>query len=206
MGLLAVPALAASRLDAASRRAFRGWFTFLAEAAATLDPLPVEIADCSSLLRFAYREALAPHTAEWARRYGFSWLPPLAEIGRAGALFSTPQGLRHFADAEHLMRFNARPLGRDLAAAQPADLLFYRQHNPRSPYHAMAFLGPGYIEPHGPARVVYHTGPEGAWRGELRRPSLKQLLAHPEPRWRPVAGNPNFLGLFRWNLLADLGD
>jgi hypothetical protein len=27
------------------------------------------------------------------------------------------------------------------------------------------------------------------------------LLDHPQPEWRPVPGNPNFLGVFRWNIL-----
>ena len=38
-------------------------------------------------------------------------------------------------------------------------------------------------------------------RGELRRVALAELLDHPQPQWRPVAGNPNFLGVYRWNIL-----
>ena len=64
-------------LDPADRRAFRGWFTYLAEAPALWPPerLPAEISDCSALLRFAYREALREHTGEWARGLGLRSLP-----------------------------------------------------------------------------------------------------------------------------------
>ncbi len=49
--------------------------------------------------------------------------------------------------------------------------------------------------------IVYHTGPIAKQPGEMRRVTLKDLLNHPSPRWRPVEGNPNFLGVFRWNIL-----
>jgi uncharacterized protein len=49
--------------------------------------------------------------------------------------------------------------------------------------------------------VVYHTGPIGKDPGEIRRVSIPDLLHHPSPRWRPVTGNSNFLGVFRWNIL-----
>jgi len=49
--------------------------------------------------------------------------------------------------------------------------------------------------------VVYHTGPIGDAPGEMRRLAISELLQHPSPRWRPVAGNSNFLGVFRWNIL-----
>jgi uncharacterized protein YfaT (DUF1175 family) len=51
--------------------------------------------------------------------------------------------------------------------------------------------------------VVYHTGPIGKAAGEMRRIRLSQLLQHPSPRWRPVPGNSNFLGVYRWNILRD---
>jgi len=28
-------------------------------------------------------------------------------------------------------------------------------------------------------------------------------MRHPSPRWRPQAGNPNFLGVYRWNILRE---
>jgi uncharacterized protein YfaT (DUF1175 family) len=65
----------------------------------------------------------------------------------------------------------------------------------------MVWLGPSRFENVPGPYVVYHTGPEGKWAGEVRRPSIRELLDHPEPRWRLVLGNPCLLGIFRWNLL-----
>jgi uncharacterized protein len=49
--------------------------------------------------------------------------------------------------------------------------------------------------------VVYDTGSVGDARAEMRRVRLAQLLRFPIPRWRPTVGNPNFLGVYRWNIL-----
>jgi uncharacterized protein YfaT (DUF1175 family) len=106
-----------------------------------------------------------------------------------------------FADAQTLQRYNTRFLTRDVRLAKPGDLLFYRQLSQSQPFHAMIFLGTSTVEPGREQYVVYHTGPIRGEPGELRRPSLGQLFHHPEPRWRPAAGNGNFLGVYRWNIL-----
>ncbi len=51
--------------------------------------------------------------------------------------------------------------------------------------------------------VVYDTGPIGKEKGEVRRVSTEDLLHHPDLRWRPVPGNSNFLGVYRWNILRE---
>jgi uncharacterized protein YfaT (DUF1175 family) len=53
----------------------------------------------------------------------------------------------------------------------------------------------------GQAAVVYDTGEDHGKSGELRRVALAELLDHPQPQWRPIPGNPNFLGVYRWNIL-----
>ena len=68
------------------------------------------------------------------------------------------------------------------------------------PFHVMVFVGPSHFNKE--SVVVYHTGPISRDAGEIRRLTLTELLKHPEPRWRPLAGNPHFLGVYRWNLLA----
>lgn len=183
--------------------AFRMWFCWLAESVYFMKRPPAEVKDCASLLRFAYREALRPHTAQWARQWGYGWLPPYPDV-RAGAapLFRVGDEARHFADARHLMRFNTRRVCRRVEEAMPADVLFFRAAEAER-WHAMAYLGQSRFDESGEKYVVYHTGPEGKWAGEVRRPSVKELLAHPEPRWRPVEGNPHFLGIYRWNLLSE---
>lgn len=196
-------------LDAADRKAFRAWFAWLAELMFFTDAnkLPREVSDCSGLLRFAFREALRPHNGEWAHGLGLEVLPPLPELRAATrdpAVFRVAGGAsRQFADAENLMRHNSFFLTRDVRAAQSGDLLFFRQWTDRQPWHSMVYLGPSRFEPSREALVVYHTGPQHGTAGEVRRPRVEELLRHPEPRWRPLAGNSNFLGIYRWNLLRE---
>lgn len=190
------------------RKAFRSWFTWLSELLYFTPEArrPRDVSDCSALLRFAYRETFRAHTAEWARSLGLEWMPPLPELSlaaRSASLFLTDSGSRHFADAENLMRHNAYPVARDTAAALPGDLFFYRQLVAAQPWHSMVYLGPSAFEHSRETCVVYHTGAVDGGRGSIRRPTLAELHKHPEPRWRPLPGNGNFLGVYRWNLLRE---
>ena len=83
------------------------------------------------------------------------------------------------------------------AQAQPGDLLFYRQFGQSSPWHSMI------VDPRRAARPRWSidTGTDHGQPGELRRVPLAELLDHPQPQWRPVPANPNFLGVYRWNIL-----
>jgi uncharacterized protein len=206
LAALADPMLPVLR-DAGDQRAFRAWFTWLAEALffVPAQETPEEVRDCSSLVRFAYRNALTPHTASWARSVGLTIpLPPLPEISRRGFAPLLRTGLdaaAHFADAAHLMRYNFRRIAGEWRAAEPGDALFWNQNPGHGADHCMVWLGASQFEAAQETYVVYHTGPEGKWAGEVRRPSIRELLNHPEPRWRPLRGNPHFLGVFRWNLL-----
>lgn len=188
----------------ADRKAFTLWFTFLAESQYFLDPqarLP-EIKDCSSLTRYAFREALAKHDTAWLKANPLPAIPTLPALGaRTGPLFQTKSGIRHFADAKTLMLENCIRVGNSLEQARPGDLLFYEQAESHESWHVMIFLGASQFE-NGPARyVVYHTGPVGRHPGEVRRLSLEELRNHPQPRWRPVSGNAAFRGVYRWKLL-----
>jgi len=211
-------------LDPADRRAFRGWFTYLAEAPALWPPerLPAEISDCSALLRFAYREALREHTGEWARGLGLRSLPRSPSVkkyryphtllganlfrvreGRFAAADLEDGSFAQFADAQTLQRLNSTFVSRDFNEALPGDLLFYRQLTQDQPFHAMVLVGPSHFQPDPGPWVSYHTGPSGESKGEMRRVRLAELLQHPEPRWRPVPGNRNFLGVYRWKILGE---
>jgi hypothetical protein len=217
--------------DPADQAAFRRWFTLIAEyqAIRPRSEVPAEITDCASLLRYAYREALKRHDEGWSEATGIeaaappgeihAWSYPHTPLGtalfrlRPGAFL--PEDLRsgafaQFADAKTLVERNAYFVSRDVRAALPGDLLFYRQFGQSSPWHSMILTqtgpsaevvydtGPDHL-PHGPIRLA--EAPDRGSPGELRRVLLADLLDHPQPQWRPLPSNPNFLGVYRWNIL-----
>ncbi len=203
--------------DAADQEAFRQWFVRIADYQAMRPgpQVPKEITDCASLLRYAYREALKKHDAGWFKDTGMevgalpgeiqAWHYPDTPLG-AGLFRVTPgpfvQGdesdgaFAQFADAKTLVVRNTYLVSRDVWQAEPGDLLFYRQFGESSPWHSMIVtrVGSG-------AAVVYDTGEDHGAAGELRRVELTELLGHPQAEWRPLASNPNFLGVYRWNIL-----
>jgi hypothetical protein len=203
--------------DPADQAAFRRWFTLIAEYQAMRPPAetPAEITDCASLLRLSYREALKRHDETWFETTGIevaappgeirAWSYPHSPLGTA--LFRVKPGafqpddvadgaFAQFADARTLVERNAYFVSRDVRAALPGDLLFYRQFGQSSPWHSMIVTRSGAA-----AEVVYDTGPDHGAPGEIRRVLLSELLNHPQPQWRPTPGNPNFLGVYRWNIL-----
>jgi hypothetical protein len=206
--------------DSADRVAFRRWFTLLAESQYYRGkPLP-EITDCAELLRFSYREAMREHDAAWAhavtlpapvstgdiQQYRYPYTPLGADLFRVKSGSFTADDLRNgafaeFANAETLWRFDTFSVGRTLSRARPGDLLFFRQDGGHMPFHAMIYLGHSQVEPGSEQFVVYHTGPNGDSKGIIKRLSVAELLNYPDPRWRPVASNPAFLGVYRWNIL-----
>ena len=212
--------------SAADREAFRGWFTAIAEyqALRPAQELPAEIIDCAALLRYAYRNALHVHTADWlqenklealaylpsVRKYAYPRTPlgaALFRVRQAADENDTRAVFAEFADARTLWQLNTFFVSRDVRMARPGDLLFFRRLEQNSPgvYHSMIFVGPSQFDKNaeGDAILVYHTGPVGKSAGEMRRISVAELLEHPSPRWRPAPGNPNFLGVYRWNILRE---
>jgi len=203
--------------DPADQAAFRRWFTLIAEYQAVRPKaeVPTEITDCASLLRYSYREALERHDENWFVASGVEVAAPPGEI-RAWSYPHTPLGtalfrvrpgafeagdvgvgaFAQFADAKTLVERNAYFVSRDVRQALPGDLLFYRQFGQSSPWHSMIVARVG-----GEAAVVYDTGEDHGKAGELRRVLLAELLDHPQPQWRPIPSNPNFLGVYRWNIL-----
>jgi hypothetical protein len=205
--LVATPLHGQIRLsDASDRAAFRAWFVLLADAQFER-PAP-EITDCAALIRFAVREALRPHTAEWYRRVGLPFTPTFADV-RSGPrpaaggwpLFRVAAGAgeryAEFADARTLVALNTRSLGRRVDAAQPGDLLYFRQVEQSQPDHLMVVVGRSHFDPAHDDWVVYHTGPLDGGPGEVRKVRLADLRQHPSPRWRPLEGNTRFVGVFR---------
>lgn len=196
--------------DEADRAAFREWFVLLADAA-YYKRVP-EIGDCASLVRYAAREALRPHTPEWLRRGGLPLTPAVADVrdrpiasGDHLPLFRIAADPHapyvEFADAKTLVRFNARFVARDAGALRPGDLVYYQQPSQHTPDHLMIYVGESRFDPAASDFVVYHTGPTDDGRpGEMRKVRLADLLKHPAPRWRPLPSNANFVGVFRLTL------
>ena len=196
--------------DESDRAAFRAWFVLLADA--QFERQTGDVQDCAALVRHAVREALRAHTPEWVRRSGLPFTPQFADVRsapRAGAeglpLFRVTSGpaaqYAEFADAKTLIHLNARPLGRDTRAARPGDLLYFHQPGQQEPDHLMVFVGRSHFESDGDDWVVYHTGPIDGGPGEVRKVRMSTLAQHPAPRWRPIASNPRFVGVFRLGML-----
>jgi uncharacterized protein YfaT (DUF1175 family) len=208
--------------DASDQRAFRNWFTFLAETQYFEPPerRPSEIVDCAALIRYAYRDALRAHDGNWATeahlplapgfasptKYQYPFTPLGASLFRVRPGEFEPADLAagafaQFADAKTLHLRNTHFVSRDLGRASPGDLVFYRQAGEHMPFHSMIYLGESQIEKGAARYLVYHTGPDADSPGEIRRPTIDELRHFPEPDWRPLPDNPRFLGVFRWNIL-----
>lgn len=208
--------------DPDDQRAFRRWFTFLAEAQyfEAVERRPAEIVDCAALIRYAYREALRTHDGNWATEVHLPMAPGIPSVTKyqypytplEASLFRvkpggfrpadvTTGGFAQFADAKTLQLRNTHFATRDLDHAQPGDLLFYRQDSDHMPFHSMIYLGESQIEKDARRYLIYHTGPNADSPGEIRRPTIDELRHFPDPDWRPLPDNPRFLGVYRWNIL-----
>ncbi len=168
------------------------------------------------------REALRRHDRIWFQKMGqgYETVAPdvagfdLARNALGEKIFRTDFGsfqesdLRNgrfseFADGRTLKNFNSVFVSRDRREAQPGDLLFFYQPWVRKyPYHVMIFLGAPRVAPNGAQDwVVYHTGSSPIDQGTVKKVELSVLDHHPDPRWRPVESNKNFLGFYRLKIL-----
>src|SRR5215831_8469587 len=203
---------------------FRQWFTDIAEMQfyQLSDQWKTEQRDCAGLVRFAMREALRHHDRLWFQKMGAGYetvAPDVAgfDLDRnplGEKIFRTDFGSFHegdlrngrfsdFADGRTLKNFNSVFVSRDRREAQPGDLaFFYQPWVQKFPYHVMVFLGPARISANGANDwVVYHTGSSPTDKGTVKKVELSVLDHHPDPRWRPVESNRNFLGFYRLKIL-----
>src|SRR5882762_17467 len=203
---------------------FRRWFTTIAETQfyQLSDQWKAEQRDCAGLVRFAMREALRRHDRIWFQKMGPGYetvAPDVAgfDLDRnplGEKIFRTDFGSFHesdlrngrfseFADGRSLKNFNSIFVSRDRREAQPGDLLFfYQPWVQKFPYHVMVVLGSPLIAPNsGQDWVVYHTGSSPIDKGTVKKVQLAVLDRHPDPRWRPVESNKNFLGFYRLKIL-----
>jgi uncharacterized protein YfaT (DUF1175 family) len=206
------------------RDAFKRWFTAIAETQfyQLSDQWNAEQRDCAGLVRFAMREALRKHDRIWFQKMGPNYETVAGDIGEfdldhnplGEKIFRTDFGsfaetdLRNgrfseFADGRSLKNFNTVFVTRDRREAVAGDLLIYYQPwVQKFPYHVMILLGPARISPNGASDwVVYHTGSSPIDKGTVKKVELSVLDHHPDPRWRPVESNKNFLGFYRLKIL-----
>jgi uncharacterized protein len=206
------------------RDAFRRWFTSIAENQfyRLSDQWKDEQRDCAGLARFAMREALRRHDRPWFQKMGPGYETVASDIAEfdldrnpmGEKIFRTDFGsfsesdLRNgrfseFADARTLKNFNSVFVTRDRSQAQPGDLLFfYQPWVQKFPYHVMIFLGPARAQSNGATDwVVYHTGSSPVDKGTVKKVEMSVLDHHPDPRWRPIESNKNFLGFYRLKIL-----
>ncbi len=208
------------------RENFRDWFTAIAEyqfykQSEAWNP---EQRDCSGLVRFAWREALRKHDRLWFQKMGAEYesvAPDVAAYNLEDGvlkerLFRTKDGLfnksdltdgtfQEFADAASVMKYNAVFLGKDRSRLKRGDLVFYFQpFVQKYPYHVMIFVGEARTNNES-ARdwVVYHTGTSADDKGVVKKVRLDTLDQHPDPRWRPVVNNKNFIGYYRLKILEN---
>ena len=206
---------------------FRRWFTSVAEMQfyQLSDQWNAEQRDCAGLVRFAMREALRRHDRIWFQKMGpgYETVAPdvagldLDQNALGEKIFRTDFGSFHesdlrngrfseFADGRSLKNFNSVFVSRDRREAQPGDLLFfYQPWVQRYPFHVMVFLGAPRLNVDGANGandwVVYHTGASPTDEGAVKKVELSVLDHHPDPRWRPVESNRNFLGFYRLKIL-----
>ena len=206
------------------RERFRRWFTTIAETQfyQLSEQWKKDQRDCAGLVRFSIREALRRHDRAWFQKMGPAYeavAPDVAgfnldnnqlgeKIFRADSGSFQESDLRNgrftdFADARTLKNFNTTFIGRDRRQAQPGDLLFfYQPWVQKFPYHVMVFLGGARVAPNGERDwVVYHTGATATDDGAVKKVELSVLDQHPDPRWRPIESNKNFLGFYRLRTL-----
>lgn len=203
---------------------FRRWFTAIAEMQfyQLSDQWNAEQRDCAGLGRFAIREALRHHDRAWFQKMGQAYETVAPDVAGfdldhnplGEKIFRTNFGgfqqsdlrdgkFSEFADGRTLRNFNSTFVSRDRREAQPGDLLFYYQPwVQKYPYHVMIFLGVARMAANGAQDwVVYHTGASPTDKGTVKKVELSVLDHHPDPRWRPVESNKNFLGFYRLKIL-----
>ena len=206
------------------RDSFRRWFTAIAETQfyQLSEQWKDEQRDCAGLVRFATREALRRHDRVWLQRMGPAYQTVAPDVNGfdldnnpvGEKIFRTDFGSFHesdlrngrfseFADGRSLKNYNSVFVSRDRHEAQPGDLLFfYQPWVQKFPYHVMIYLGAPHVAPNGGQDwVVYHTGSSPTDKGTVKKVQLSVLDQHPDPRWRPVESNKNFLGFYRLKIL-----
>jgi len=209
-------------VELGNNKSFREWFCVIAESQFYY---PSDIwydihKDCGGLVEFAYREALKRHDKRWASKYKFLsdfsipdernyYYPSVPIIGEK--IFRIKEGEfkkesidRDFsvtASGSVIRNYCMEFVSKDIKNLQKGDILFFfKSDNLKMPSHAMIYIGPENPEKE-EGFLIYHTGPSQKTKGFIKKVKLRDLLKHPDPSWRPVPENTDFLGIYCWKIL-----
>ena len=185
-------------LDAKQSDLFRAWFSQIVLDQLKTGPNPRWVhRDCAGLVRFAVDETLRDHDHKWKKSNGFLNVQLPAELELTETQKKSRQNWRladgtnaAYVNALELIQENTRFIGQSVALASPADLLFFDMADQQ---HVMIWMG---------RYIAYHTGQISAKDNGLRAISLKSLAQWKDTRWRPLASNPNFRGVYRLGFLV----
>jgi uncharacterized protein len=193
--------------------AFNDWFASISESQyySVASDWALRDRDCAGLLRYAFINALMSHDSKWFKK--FEYLPPTVQPDVRAYTFPVPILSRSvFRDApgayqsddvmtgklvgrvgaKYLVNYSMVFATKDITKARRGDMIIFIRPKLNS-YHTMVYLGN--------SRIVYHTGGDGEWHGEVRLLRLETLMKHPDTAFHPVPSNPSFLGFYRWKIL-----
>jgi uncharacterized protein YfaT (DUF1175 family) len=165
----------------ADRAAFCRWFTFLAESRAFAHKRLPGVSDNNGLLAWAYREALTEHTPHWYRSLELPVVPAMPSVQDPAGLQPEPARIL---------------VSRRIEDARPGDLLLFRPSGNVPPL--MIFIGASQVLPSPKQWVVYLENAKHA-----QKISIDTLCGALSPQCRPLPDNPDFLGVWRLELLAE---
>ncbi len=176
--------------------------------------------DCAGLVEFAFREALKKHDEEWAKKYKFLsdfsmpderpyYYPDVPVLGKK--IFRVRDGEFNIETVDEdfsttassfaLRNYSMDFISRDIREIKKGDVLFFfKEDNLKMPSHSMIYIGPELPNKED-GFLVYHTGPSEHSKGFVKKVKLKELLRHPDPSWRPIPENREFIGIYRWKIL-----
>lgn len=131
--------------------------------------------DCAGFVRFLFRQAVAQGPHIWKDKNGSA----------------TP-----YLRGQELISSNFSKV--DLSEIATGDVLVYERHGQKveDTWHLMVVLkAPAAFAKK--TLVIYHNGEHGP-KGEIRKVWLEDLITSPWTEWRPLSGNANFHGVYRW--------